>query len=72
MIQKNTVEDLHRAMAGFLICLGSTLPKELAEKIASRMEELSQQMSRNGEPNVGKLTKGFSEALLQTHSQQSH
>ncbi len=67
MSQKNTVEDLHRAMAGFLICLGSTLPKELAEKIASRMDGLSDQMSQNGEPNVAKLTKGFSEALLQMH-----
>jgi len=68
----DSFEDLHKAMAGFLICLGSTLPRELAEKISSRMVGLSEEMDRNGEPNVSKLTKGFSEALLQMHNHPKH
>ena len=63
-------EELQKAFASFLICLGSTLPKELAERIASRIKGLSQAQEHNSETNVSKLTKSFSEALLQMHQLQ--
>jgi len=72
MDNTDSFDDLHKAMAGFLICLGSTLPRELAEKISSRMVALSEEMESNGEPNVSMLTKGFSEALLRMHNQPKH
>ena len=67
-----SIEDLHKAMAAFLICLGSTLPRELAERVSSRMVDLAQEMQSNDETNVSKLTKGFSEALLQIHNAPKH
>lgn len=68
----DSFDDLHRAMAGFLICLGSTLPKELAEKFATRMVALAGEMEHGGKTSVATLTKGFAEALLQTHTHSQH
>jgi hypothetical protein len=67
-----STEDLHKAMAAFLICLGSTLPAELAQKISSRMVDLSQDMQSGGEPIVAKLTKDFAEAVVQIHNRPKH
>lgn len=72
MSATDSFDDLHRAMAGFLICLGSTLPKELAEKIAARMDALAGEMERNSETSVATLTKGFAEALVQMHRHPQH
>ena len=61
------VEDLNKAMGGFLIALGQTLPPTLAEKIRQQALLLAQEMERNGEPSVAKLTKGFADAVTAAH-----
>ena len=61
------IEDLHQALAAFLIGFGKTLPKELAWRIQQNVTELSEQIERGGEPNVATLAKGLGDALAQMH-----
>lgn len=61
-------EELHQAIAAFLIGFGQTLPPELARRIQQNVADLSEQIARGGEPNVAKLTKGLGDALAQMHS----
>jgi len=60
-------EDLNKAIAAFFIAFGQSLPATLALRIQQQVSELAEQMARGGEPNVAKLTKGFGDALAQTH-----
>jgi len=63
-----TTKDLNRAMGAFCIAFGASMPKELAERIASNLTEMAPQMRRNGDTIVGKLCEGFAEALLSPHT----
>lgn len=60
-------EELNKAMGAFLIALGQTLPVQLADRIRSQAQALAQEMERNGEPNVAKLTRGFGDAVMAAH-----
>ncbi len=63
-MEKITTGELHQALAGFLMCLGSTLPPEIRSEIYRRTHQLAADMERGGEPTVAKLTKGLAEALV--------
>lgn len=56
-------DDLHKAMAAFLICFGQTLPQNLKTTIKINCFRMAAEMDRNGEPNVGKLVREFGNAL---------
>lgn len=60
-------EDLNKAVAGFLIAMGQTLPLELAQRIRLHAHQLADQMAQNGEASVAKLTKGFGDAITAAH-----
>ena len=62
-----TVEELNKAMGGFLVALGATLPPQLADRIRQQAHALAGGMERNGEPSVAKLTKGFWDAVTASH-----
>lgn len=60
-------EDLHRALAAFLIGFVQTLPKELTERIQQNVNALADQIEHGGEPNVAMLARGLGDALAQMH-----
>lgn len=61
-------EELHQAIAAFLIGFGQSFPKEIALRVQKNVAELAQQIERGGEPSVAKLTKGLGDALAQMHT----
>lgn len=65
--KRMTTEELHKAMGGFLIAMGQTLPVALADKIRCQAHLLAAEMERNGEPSVARLTKGFGDAVMASH-----
>jgi len=62
-----TAEELHQAIGAFLISFGSSMPAELAHRIQKQAHGLAEQMERGGEPTVAKLTRGFGDAVAQSH-----
>lgn len=63
-------EDLQKALGAFLICFGQGLPAQLRESIRARAYLMAEEIARNGEPNVARLTRGLADALaeqLPTH-----
>lgn len=67
-----TPEELNKALGAFFIAFGQTLPRDLALRIQARVSELADQIGNGGEPTVARLTKGFWDALAQTHQQTTH
>lgn len=65
-------EDLHQALAAFLIGFGQTLPAELAHRIQKNVAGLAEQIERGGEPNVARLARGLADALVQMNPPASH
>lgn len=57
------VQDLQKAIAALLICLGTTLPPALVAEVRHRAHGLAERMDNGGEPKVGTLTKGLADAL---------
>ena len=62
-------EELNKALAGFLIAMGQTLPPDLALRIQQNANQLADQMEHGGEPTVARLTRVFGAALAQMHTQ---
>lgn len=64
-----SIDELHRALGAFLIGFGETLPPDLAQRIRSRVFDLSDQIERHGEPTVARLARGLADSLA---AQPSH
>lgn len=58
-----TLEDLHKAVAQFIIILGAHLPAALTESMISHMRNVAEMTDHGGEPAVAMLTARFAEAL---------
>lgn len=58
-----TVEQLQKALASLLICLGTMLPPEMTAEVRKRAHGLAERIGAGGEPIVGTLTKGLADAL---------
>ncbi|MDX8382613.1 MAG: hypothetical protein R8M45_00950 [Ghiorsea sp.] len=64
-----TNEESHRAMGAFIIALGASMPKELAEKIASNLTKMSEQMIEHDDsPTVAMLCQGYAKAIVEPHT----
>lgn len=60
-------EDLHHAIAAFLIGFGQSLPGDLVRRVHGNVSALSDQMENLGDPTVAKLARSLGDALMQSH-----
>lgn len=58
-----TVQDLHEAIGGLLLVLGSTAPASASKYMAEQLTEFADHCIRNGKANAGTFAKGFAKAL---------
>lgn len=61
-------EDLHQAIAVFLIGLGQSLPEDLVRRVARNVSDMAEQMESCGDPEVAKLTRSLGDALAQSRT----
>jgi hypothetical protein len=63
-MKEPSIQELKQAIGSLLIVLGRHIPKSYAENLSKELNQMAGEMTRNGETNVGTLTKGFAVALL--------
>lgn len=72
MSEQFSVDELQKAFAAVLICLGSNMGPDRAQQLSAQISDVAAMMDRDGDPNTAKLTKGFADVLLSSHKQDIH